>query len=650
MRKTLALFLASSMTAPPLAAQSPAARDTLAAAVVTATRTGTTTLAPLSAGSVITGDALRARGVASLADALRDLPGVMLVGGSSRGAQTSLFLRGGNSNAVRVLVDGVAVNDAGGSVDLANLSLENVDRIEVVRGPVSVLYGSDAVAGVVQVFTRDGSGLAGLTAALGGGTHGALRANVGLSGGGAGRAFTIAAGREATDGILAFNNRYVADALTGSARLSVGAKTSARLAARWTAADYHYPTNYDGSIADRNAQQVEHRFTASADVAHQLTDATTLHAVLTSNEFLPRSNDGADSPADTLGFYGFFARSTRTRRAADVRADVRTGRATVTGGIEVARERERSTSLSLSQYGPDAGAFEAARHNTGAYAQVVGDAGNRWSYLVGVRHDENSAFGAFTTGRAAVGAALAPGVRARLSAGTAFKAPSFFENFSTGYVIGNAALRPERARSAELGLSAATADGTLTADVSAFVQRFRDLVQYTSKPPRAGGANYFNVAGADADGTELSLTWRATGAATFGATWTWLATRVTDAGFDSTAGATYVRGARLLRRPTHTVALRAHQAIGATGAVDVVATRVGERDDRDFAAYPVTPVVLPAYTRVDLSATLPVGHHGIAATMRVENLFDARYDEIARFRAPGRLAYVGLQVARVPLR
>ena len=124
----------------------------------------------------------------------------------------------------------------------------------------------------------------------------------------------VAAGREATDGILAFNNRYVADALTGSARLSVGAKTSARLAARWTAADYHYPTNYDGSIADRNAQQVEHRFTASADVAHQLTDATTLHAVLTSNEFLPRSNDGADSPADTLGFYGFFARSTRTRR------------------------------------------------------------------------------------------------------------------------------------------------------------------------------------------------------------------------------------------------------------------------------------------------------------------------------------------------
>ena len=163
-------------------------------------------------------------------------------------------------------------------------------------------------------------------------------------------------------------------------------------------------------------------------------------------------------------------------------------------------------------------------------------------------------------------------------------------------------------------------------------------------------ANYFNVAGADADGTELSITWRATGTTTLGATWTWLATRVTDAGFDSTAGATYVRGARLLRRPTHKLTLRAHHAIGAGGALDVVATRVGERDDRDFAAYPVTPVLLPAYTRVDLSATLPVGQHGVAAIVRVENLLEARYDEVARFRAPGRQAFVGLQVARWPLR
>lgn len=649
MRKTLALFLASSMTAPPLVAQSPAARDTLAAAVVTATRTGTATLVPLSAGTVLPGAALRARGLTDLADALRDLPGVMLVGGSSRGAQTSLFLRGGNSNAVRVLVDGVAINDAGGAIDLANLSLENVERIEVVRGPVSVLYGSDAVAGVVQVFTRDGSGPAGLSATLGGGTHGALLANVGVSGGGAGGGFSLAAGRGATDGVLAFNNRYVTDALTGSARIVAGDRTTARLAARWTSADYHYPTDYDGSIADRNAQQVEHRLVASADVAHQLTDAATLHAVLTSNEHLPRSNDGADSPADTLGFYGFFSRSTRTRRAADLRADVRAGRATWTAGVEFARERERSTSLSLSQYGPDAGAFEAARHNTGSYGQVVGDAGDRWSYLVGVRHDENSAFGAFTTGRAALGAVLAPGMRARVSAGTAFKAPSFFENFSAGYVVGNASLRPERARSAEVGLTASTADGVFSADLSAFVQRFRDLVQYSPKPARAGGPNYFNVAGADADGTELTLTWHPTGATTLGATWTWLATRVTDAGFDSTAGATYVRGARLLRRPTHTLALRAHQALGTSGTLDLVATRIGERDDRDFAAYPVAPVVLPAYTRVDLSATMPIGA-GLSALVRVDNLLDARYDEIARFRAPGRLAFVGLQVARVPLR
>src|SRR5213592_3299122 len=150
-----------------LSAQAPVARapeDTakekrpvvLKEVVVTATRVAVP--AVTAAATVLEGDELRARGVEYVLDALREAPGAALVQTGSFGGLASLYLRGGNDNFVRVLIDGVPVNDPGGAFDFANLTTENVDRIEIVRGPASVLYGSDAVTGVVQIFTRRGGG------------------------------------------------------------------------------------------------------------------------------------------------------------------------------------------------------------------------------------------------------------------------------------------------------------------------------------------------------------------------------------------------------------------------------------------------------------------------------------------------------------
>ena len=119
--------------------------------------------------TVLRGDDLRAQGIRSVGDALRQVPGAQVVQGGGFGAQTSLFLRGGESDYVKVLVDGVPVNQPGGAYDFANLTTDNVERIEVVRGPGSVLYGSDAIAGVVQIVTREGAGAPGASAAGRGG-------------------------------------------------------------------------------------------------------------------------------------------------------------------------------------------------------------------------------------------------------------------------------------------------------------------------------------------------------------------------------------------------------------------------------------------------------------------------------------------------
>ena len=632
----------------PTPGRSLAARDTLAPAVITATRVHVSTVAPTATTTVLRGDDLRAQGITRVQDALRLVPGATVVASGPTGSQVSLFLRGGNSSYVRVLVDGVTVNDAGGIVDLANITTDNLDRIEIVRGPASVLYGSDAVTGVIQLFTREGRGALATHALVGDGTQASTRAEVGLSGGTARAGFSILGAHHATDGMLAFNNRYTNDVLSASLRLAPDMRTDARLMARWSGATYHYPTDYDGAVNDHNAEQTDHRLMVSLDGGHMFSDRLELRATLASNEYLPRSNDGSDTNADTLGFYGYFSRSARTRRSADVRLNARIARrAMLTVGAEAARDRERSSSLSLSEYGPSAGGFEAARHNTGWYAQAIGDANDRVSYALGARLDQNSAFGSFTTTRASAAFTLGPAVRARAAVGSAFKAPSFFENFATGYTVGNAALRPERSQSAEIGVDAFLADGAVTLSVTAYGQRFRDVIQYSGTAPKPGAPNYYNVAGAEANGAELELHWRAAAHTTITGAWSWTDTKVTKAGFDQTAGASYVKGARLLRRPAHTVTLGASQAFGHGGSVQLSALRVGERADRDYAAYPVVALTLPAYTKFDLSAIVPVrGIHGLAFVARVDNALGAKYEEIARYRAPGTLAFLGLRFER----
>lgn len=623
------------------------ARDTLAAAVITATRVAVTTAAPIATTTVLRADELRARGITRLADALTLVPGLVVLGSGAVGSQTSVFLRGGNSNYVRVLVDGVPVNDPGGFIDIANLTIAGLDRVEVVRGPVSVLYGSDAVTGVIQLFTRDGAGTSSWRALGGAGSVGARRAELGVAGGRSHARYALDASTQATDGILPFNNRYTNDVLGGSLRFVPGSRTDARLSARWSGVVYHYPTDYSGAVVDRNAEQLDHRLVASVDAGQRFGERVEVRTTITSNEFLPRTNDGPDDAADTLGFSGYFARTVRTNRAADARVNIRI-RAThsLTVGTEVSHERERTSSRSLSEFGTSADGFEASRHNAGLYAQAVGDAGRRVSYAVGARQDRNSAFGTFGTARASLGLVAGRNARLRAAVGTAFKAPSFYENFSTGFVVGNRALRPEESRSAEVGLDLFRPDGDFTLSVVGYAQRFRNIVQYASVAPSPGGPNYFNVAGASADGAEVAVRWDLAERLGVGVSYAYTATRVTETGFDSSAGAQYVQGEALVRRPPHALTASVTRMFGSGGSARLTATHVGERGDRDFTEYPAKPVTLPGFTRFDVSLTVPVAAPGVTAIVRVDNALDARIEEIVRFAAPGRTLFIGIEWRR----
>src|SRR5215468_563533 len=181
MRSTIPLIMLAALSTT-AAAQQAKDTTTLSPVVVTATRVPLDEKAGPASVTVIRGEDLRAQGIAMVSDALASVPGLSIVRSGSFGATTSLFARGGESDYVKVLIDGVPVNNPGGAFDFASLTTDNIDRIEVVRGPASVAYGSDAVAGVVQLFTRHGVGAPRGFADLRGGTFGTLEGEGGVAG------------------------------------------------------------------------------------------------------------------------------------------------------------------------------------------------------------------------------------------------------------------------------------------------------------------------------------------------------------------------------------------------------------------------------------------------------------------------------------
>src|SRR5205823_4115390 len=264
--------------------------------------------------TVLDGATLRAEGLTHVADALRQVPGVAIVQSGSYGAQTSLFMRGGQSNYTKVLVDGVPLNDPGGALDMGLLTLDGVDHIEVVRGPTSVLYGSDAVAGVVQIFTRRGTATPHASLDARGGSYGSYdfgatsEAPVGST------RISVGAAHHVTNGIYDFNSQYRSD--VGNATLTRTPWTNAELAGtgRYTDAVAHFPTDFTGAPIDPNAYRLEKRAMVGAELQQRIARARASFGI-TSN----LANDATINPPNGSGDAGSSLATRTLRQAADLR-------------------------------------------------------------------------------------------------------------------------------------------------------------------------------------------------------------------------------------------------------------------------------------------------------------------------------------------
>jgi vitamin B12 transporter len=648
-----AVAVVGAALAAPSTAQSAAHPFELEGLVVTAGPTPRSLASVAQHVTILEGRALEARGLATVADALREVSGVDVVRGGSFGAVTSVFMRGGESDYTLVLVDGVQVNQAGGGFDFSSLSTQNIERIEIVRGPGSALYGSDAVAGVINVITRIGGAT---------GTQGSVRVesasfsehegvldgarlSADLAGGSDRARYTVALGYDEADGIYSFNSGHEHLALSGGARLLPDDRTRVSLTLRLQDREYRYPTNGAGALVDRNAFFFEDEAVAQVSVARAVTSALEVEALVGLTETDGGTDDDFDDPADTDSFKSL---DHFQRVSAQVRSHLRLGRSIVTLGGEVEREKQRSFSESMSSFGPFYGRGENERRNAAGFAHLSTERGPV-ALSLGGRIEDNERYGTIATWQAGVAMSLPdrPGTRLRIAAGSAIKEPTFVENYATGFALGNPDLDPEWSLSWEVGIEHAFAEG-VTVGATYFDQRFEEMIQYTFAPPSPTDPNYLNVAAATARGLELDAT-ALLGRVSASASWTWLATEVVDAGLEGAPGDLFVDGEPLVRRPRHAATLAATSPLGDRLRVHSELSLTGARYDRDFSTFPATPVELPRHTLWSLGGEWRVrapgaGATSVSLTLRADNLLDEAYQEAFGFAAPGRQLYAGVSV------
>lgn len=444
----------------------------VAETVVTATRTPVQAASLTRDVSVITRDDIARAGPTSLPELLSREAGIEFASNGGDGRQSSLFIRGTNSNQSVVLIDGVRVVSATtGATALEQIPLEQIERIEIVRGPVSGLYGADAIGGVVQVFTRKGRGAPAPHLSLAAGNDGTWRVGAGIGGVVGDTSFAVDVTHRTTDGGFSATNRdnfnynpdedgyrNTAYSVRVSHLLAEGHEVGFNAFQAFGRAQYDANQDLTGQINDVQKNRVQAN---SVYLKNQLTERwhstlTLSQAVDRSENFTPRNPWGPD--------YGRFK---TTQDTLTWQNDLALGAAgQLTAGYEHQKQKVSSTQeFTVSN-----------RQNNAVFAGWNGEFGA--SLLnASLRHDNNSQFGGKTTGTLGYGYRVNEAVKLTANWGTAFRVPTFNDLYwpddGNGYV-GNPDLKPESSRNAEVGAEFSGALGKLK--LAAFENRVDDLI------------------------------------------------------------------------------------------------------------------------------------------------------------------------------
>ncbi|MBP7917532.1 MAG: TonB-dependent receptor [Arenimonas sp.] len=543
--------------------------------------------------TVLTRDDIERSQAIDVSDLLAQQVGIDIVRAGGSGAQNSLFLRGGNSNHTLILIDGVRVNSATqGLFDFAHLPLANIERIEIVRGPRAAFWGSDAISGVIQIFTRAPKKL---SADLSLGSYQRIGGNLGFGIGDEDNNVGVIAGVDSTDGFSSTNSgnvwSYDPDN-DGYDNRRIGLNAQAKLGTqtlKFSGIATQAEVEFDQGLTDAD----NHSW--SAGLSGQLAESWS-HALT-----IGQAYEKLDTPA-YASTYG------STRNSIDWAHAVRINPAAQLGfGLNWSEEDGYSNGWS----GPE---FNETRRNTGVFA-VLDASHDAHNFELATRFDDNDQYGTQLTSSAGWSWQIDAGNRVRASWGQGFRAPNFNELYYPGFYgsfAGNPDLQPEQSDSLELGYILILKEG-LSAEFSAYQSNVEDLISFTGDNNNAENISRARIRGIEAElrGQENAWQWRLQG------TWT-------DAVNQDT-------GLALLRRPEWKGLAALNYQFNSQARLGAELTAYSDRPD--FGT------TLPGYGRLDLTASWPI-NDAWRLEGRLENLLDKDYQVIDGYNTPDRSFFV----------
>ena len=667
--------------------------------VVTASRTPERRAAVTESHVVFDAEDIRRLGSHSVADVLRQAPGFSVQSTGREGSIASVFARGGESDYNHVLIDGVRVNADGGDYDFGRVSAGEIDRVEVVRGAQSALYGSDAIGSVIQIFTKRGAPDSGsrLAGSVEGGSFGTSRGDLRLLGGARRRLdYQLGVAHRSTDGAfrdrLPEPDRFDQQVLDGNVGALLGDQARLRSGFRYSSAransvgPIRYApgdtgTGYDTAaltwhlhLNQRLGSRFDHDFTASYFRAGRRSDdgiadprylvravlegqpgalhpsGPRLVRLLDQSAFDALAADPAGLGAGQFLAHGGpysgydypFTFETELRRPAaryQVNATWR-DRQVLSAGYDYYRE---TNALDDSQ--------RVANRSWFVQQQLaIADA---WFVTGGARVDDNAHYGAAVNPKLSAGGWPLPvrsgtlsSVKVSANLGRGIKNPTFSQLYGSQWVDGDLSLRPEQAVTADVGAELTFADQRWLARATWFSNDYAGQIAYA--PSLGGGgdgvADYVNIDGSRAAGLELEFELqRPFGGLTAGAAYALVDTEVVT---NRSTSEQFQPGQPLLRRPRHGGHLRVDYTRGRAGLhLNLVVT--GDRHDSAFLGLqrvsdgrPVDITVNPGYALLTLGGQVRL-HDDLTLFARIDNATDAVYDSALGYPGLPRAVVVG---------
>jgi vitamin B12 transporter len=604
MQKTTSAFAA--LTVAPIVALSPETlaqpANTLEEVVVSASRIPTSREQIGSSVSVITEDDIERQQATTVYEALEQVPGLTLTNKGGVGNNTSVRIRGANDGQTLVLIDGMEVNDPSdpsGTFDFGTLSTAAIERIEVLRGPQSSIYGADAMGGVINIITKRGAQGLNARAKAEAGSYDTRSGTASVSGGNRWGDFAFTARRYMTDGISAANAERGA-----------------------TEPDPHRQTTFQGRVGGYPSERL------SLDASFRYIDSRTELDASAGTDDLDKRTERLERygrlSAEYQAFqgrwtqevgYGYtnIRRSTKPtsftewyqgkKEKVDYHSEIR---ATDSTDLVVGAEYEQARIINES-------GIDETIDNRAYFGEVRQEVAGAYLSLSG-RHDEHDDFGSETTYRSTLSYRV-PATRTRLhgSYGTGFKAPTPYQLYSA---YGNLQLDPETSRGWDAGVEQPLLDGKLILEATYFHNRFEDLIEFVSF-----SVGYDNVSEARTRGLEAGFTLEPLERLTVRGSATWLDAENLDTGDE------------LRSRPDRKAHLRLDYRLAGGATVTAQVRHRSEQDD-----YAGTS---DAHTIADLALEVPANDHW-SLRGRVENVTDLDYEEVYGYGTRGRSAYVGV--------